>query len=385
MYDVTLYPLSSNPYVSYLYAGAYDLAADGHIRLRLGLVPRCDVRERHGPYNVPRNDHLFFMKVRDREAGLSKRVCIDLMDNKQISSLSGLRKSDVYYKRSYRREWYRDRHPEDEHKIRPFGLYFSVSTANEKQIMRRTLLVEAATGDLFRHPRAAIKNIRYEFKKRRQPATPARDDDWACNDRSEFEVPPRQPTLPRILFLTRVFDPSERPKPELAHALNEQRIRLIAAFREHFGNRFEGGLAGTAYARRVYPRYLATVSTARRDYLDLVRSCRVVISTEGLADSIPAKLAEYIAATRCILTDRLKYELPYEIADGKNVFYFDTAEQAIAGAETLLADNELAQQMRDNNYNLYREFVSPAAAMFRCMTDALQHQNARRPVEVERT
>lgn len=381
MYEVTVYPLSYNLYVSYIWAGLYDLAADRKIKLRISIFPRFDIREKNGAYCNPRNNHIFFASIHDPESGKKRRICIDLMDNWGISSLSGLQRADLYFKRSYRPEPIRERYPVNiAGKVLPFGLWYPIASGHETDHVERAIIADLASREIFRHPRSAARRILQRWRDHHSgPGRTAADragknSNWTSNRCHEFEVAPGAPDTPKIIFLTRAFDPEEgwnATNSEYVQSLNHQRAAIIRGFRKHFGDRFIGGFMQSDYAKEKFPECLAQVSTDRSDYLRLLRECRVAITTTGLVDSIPAKLAEYIAATRCILSDPLRYTLPFDVRHGEHAMFFENPEQGIEFAERLLTDDELAGNIRENNYKLYQEHVKPSSAMWRCTDTAM--------------
>jgi len=376
MFHVTVYPISLELlYTSYLWSGLFDLAASREITLSVSMRPRWDIQEINGGYSLWNNASIFYMDVTDDTAVETKRVLIDLMDNEGISSRNGLAECDFYFKRSFRTDFLNHRmaFPEHRHKIQPFGLYFPVNSNHESFQVRRAIIAELAAFSRTRHPGQSVRRILERWQESSQSSSNRSIEVWARNSPNQFEVHPDEPDVPVIQFLTRAFDPEvswNKQNKEYVQALNEQRAELIRGLRRHFGKRFIGGLMNDEFARRNFSDCIADVSTVRSDYLNSLRRNRIAISTTGLVDSIPAKLAEYIAANRCILSDPLLYELPYKIRDGDHLLVFNNLEQCIASAERLLADEDLARHMRQLNHELYRQHVRPAAAMMRCLQRA---------------
>ncbi len=387
MFHVTVYPISLELlYTSYVWSGLFDLTASGEITLSVSLRPRWDIQEINGAYSSRNNNCIFYMQVTDDSTGARKRICIDLMDNEGIASRAGLFECDIYFKRSFRSEFidHRMAFPEHRHKIEPFGLFFPVNSQHERFQVRRAIIAELAAFPRNRRPRQTAERIIGRWQETRKKTLDSTTEIWARNSPNEFEVQPEEPDVPRIQFLTRAFDPEygwNKSNKDYVQGLNQQRVDLIRALRSHFGERFVGGLFNNAIARQFFPDCIANVSTARSDYLSALRKNRIAITTSGLVDSIPAKLAEYIAATRCILSDPLGYELPYEIRDGEHLLIFRSVDQCIESAERLLVDEDLARHMRQSNHLLYRQHVRPASAVMRCIQRAFASGD--RVVEVD--
>ena len=371
MIHVSLYPLSHTLYTSFVYAGLYDLAASKEIDLSLSYIPRMDIQERNGPYESRNNNHIVFFKVTDRNRADQRLIAVDLMDNWGISSLSALEKCDIYFKRNYRRKEVQEHQPRLCHKVLPFGLWFAIRSGNEKNWFTRRLLAGIASRQLFRKPRLEVTKLSEDLERDRGASKTSKG--WGYSLLRDIEIPADVPSEPKILFLTRAFD-TDNKSPELTHDLNEQRAALIRAFREHFGKQFLGGLMPTAAAQSRYPDLLSPVPTDRDSYFRLVREHAIVMSTMGLVESIPGKIAELLAASRCILSDPFQFELPYTLGDDVNALFFDSVDQAIEKAESLVGDPARIRAMRAANAAFYENHVSPMATMRRCIENALKRE-----------
>ncbi len=369
-------------YTSCIWTGLYELEAQGRLTLEVSLRPRPDLAEVNGLYKHPLNLCVFCMRVEDTATRTVRIVYIDLVDGEGIASAGGLAAADVYFKRSYREEFIQSRmlFPKFRRKIYPFGLFFPVISAHQHSELRRAVVAEVASGVPFRNPAESLWRIRQRIKgvleSRRHRNS---EDDWSRNNKRDFEAAVEVPDKRQILFLTRTFDPEAKwnsDNREYVIALNEQRAKIIRSIRKYFGTRFVGSLISDAYAKANYPDCVATVSTVRADYLQPLRESRVAISTTGLMDSIPAKLAEYIAAARCVLSDPLRFELPFDIAHLHNALFFNSTDECIESSERLLSDDGLATHMRHENERLYRTHIEPSAAIWNCIQIAFAHAEA---------
>src|SRR5690242_14864813 len=104
-----------------------------------------------------------------------------------------------------------------------------------------------------------------------------------------------------IVFLTRLWRPAQ--DSDRRHALNERRVALIRALRARFGDQFIGGVEHDEFARRYCPDCIVDTVTLKTTYVQLMKSRLIGIATTGLHGSIGWKLAEYVAATRCIVSE----------------------------------------------------------------------------------
>ena len=84
-----------------------------------------------------------------------------------------------------------------------------------------------------------------------------------------------------------------------------------------------------------------------------------------------AACLEYLAASRCIVTEPLKYQLPVSLIEGKNYLSFRTPEECVGACERLLSDPEFADQMRYENHKYYLNEVEPSVLVYRCLETAM--------------
>jgi len=87
------------------------------------------------------------------------------------------------------------------------------------------------------------------------------------------------------------------------------RAETVRALKRKFGKRFIGGLADEELARSRYPELIAD-GTSKRACLQSLRRCAVAVTTIGLHESTGHKLAQYPAASRCVVTEGLAHDLP---------------------------------------------------------------------------
>ena len=96
------------------------------------------------------------------------------------------------------------------------------------------------------------------------------------------------------------------------------------------------------------------------------------IYTRGLHHSLAFKLGEYLASSKCIVTEPLRNELPSPLVPGKNYLEFSTPQECMQRCEQLLDDHDLANQMRRNNWEYYQREVRPDRHVLRCLERAFQ-------------
>ena len=143
--------------------------------------------------------------------------------------------------------------------------------------------------------------------------------------------------------------------------LNRNRIECIRVCKKYYGNQFIGGIQTDDYSVKLcrsdllIPNYM----TKRENFLNEVKKSSICITTTGLFDSIGWKFAEYIAASRAIVTEPLCYELPGNISKNRNFLEFKNPTELIKSINILLNDSLLLKNMMEANYDYYKKYVQP--------------------------
>lgn len=180
-----------------------------------------------------------------------------------------------------------------------------------------------------------------------------------------FEDNPRYEKEPKILFMARLWDENgenlSSNKKEERKYINHQRAQCIQLCMKEFGNNFIGGITPSHYSYEKYPDLIIKDknSTKRNKYLKLVKSSSICLSTMGLHESIGWKFAEYVAASKAIVSEKLQYEVPGDLHNGKNYLEFKTPEECINQIYKLLDNPDLRYRMMVNNQKYYNTFVRP--------------------------
>jgi hypothetical protein len=190
---------------------------------------------------------------------------------------------------------------------------------------------------------------------------------------------------PKVLFITRAWDPfdhkersDEKTKERIR--LNETRASCLGALRQEFGDDFFGGFERTDYAVRNYRELLLQDDeiSLKENYIKLLATYPICVSTNGLHRSIGWKMGEYVAFSRAILSERLCHEIPGDFRDGQNYLGFDTARGCVDAARALFADAASRAQIMENNYNYYNEYVEAKMSIQRTLNIGLYSGNRSR-------
>ena len=316
-------------HTSRVFTGLTELHRRGSIALR---------------YEVPRGDRCWLAGdpiVVCLEIGTSPvyRCALDLRDGLGVS-WPIIDRVDRYLKRAFYRPELTDLAPHHAARMEPFGLNYGCrSSASTSRVIAKI------GPQLARRGRSGWQRLRVYL------TTPAP---------SAFEQHPSCPVEEKVMFQTRLWTANEIPAEEV-EPLNETRVAMVRALKRAFGPRFVGGLVPTAHARERYPEDLTPHPSRYVDYLKLKKRCLISVYTRGVEHSLAFKLGETLAASQCLVSVPLRYELPKPLVAGEHYLPFDTPDQAVNACEVLLRDRELARAMRHANYEYYRREVEPAA------------------------
>jgi hypothetical protein len=275
----------------------------------------------------------------DLSGPLERRIAIDLRDGEGLSRPI-LDRVDCYLKRAFYPPELEGLPPALASIVEPYGLNFaSRSAASTIRLLRAIGLPLIGRG------RAGIARLREYL------STPPI---------SAFEQGPDVPVEATVTFQTRLWTEDEVPPGEV-EGLNGERVAMVRALRRTFGDRFVGGLVPTPLARARYAEDLTPHSSKYVDYLALRQRCLVSVYTRGVEDSLAFKLGETFAASQCLVSVPLKYQLPVPLVDGKNYVLYNTIDECLTACDRLLMSPQLADEMRHANHAYYRSEIEPAA------------------------
>lgn len=250
-----------------------------------------------------------------------RTVVFDLMDgyfyNDPAAVQALFSRADVVFKRSFSAEKNRQFPGDISAKLRPLGLNYYVTCPGS--------------------PLDAERSAKSRLKQ------------WALSTRcypQDFEARlTRVRKKPRILFLTRLWDPEEpavQQYPDLQaewRQVNADRIELLHRLQSAFPAQFTGGVSDNTCARRQCPELIVPdMLTGKRAYLHRMQHTEICVASTGLHGSTGWKLAEYVAAGRAIVTEPLRYTLPGGFEEGKNYKTYTSPAQCEEQLRQLLAD-----------------------------------------------
>lgn len=188
-----------------------------------------------------------------------------------------------------------------------------------------------------------------------------------------FEKPPIPNDKTSILFLTRLWDPSETKNlkyKEEREIINQNRIECIEICKKEFGDFFTGGLLTNSFSEKYAKNLcLPNQKTTKISFLNSLQKHDICINTLGLHNSTGWKFAEYIAASRAIISEPLVYQSP-GLSEGNNYLSFTDSDSMVVGIEKLLKNKS---QMMLNNYHYYNNFIRPDSLIMNSLFLALNN------------
>ena len=290
------------------------------------------------------------------------RLHFDTHDAQEIA-LGELPECDFYFKRSYSAQVVESLPQQFRDRIRPLGLNYRVlPDVTDPLAIRRGLSMSGFS----RATLSAVKQAldvgnRFGFQPRL----------------SQMESEPLLTASPYVLFHVAAYDPYDDPqrsqdKIDDRISINETRARCIKLLKEELGPRFTGGFTPSRFAREHYADLVSVAeSTSQENYLRTLKSFPICVASTGLHGSTGWKLAEYVALSKAVLSERLVYDLPGNFARGRNFVEFTSPEECVSGAVRLIEDAALRRQIMQNNATYYRDYLRPDALVRNALTQAL--------------
>ncbi len=288
-----------------------------------------EARVRWSDFGVPQ-ERAIWLEVRDLESGRTRTICIDAADMGELSSPRRTALADALWKRSW-----------TPGVGRPLGLVAGMRCGHERLARYAAAAMWTAARHLdLRRLRGVVAGLRSASLYR---------------DITEYEA--ATPKQPVVLFQVAGWDPAKTRSPETGAAVNDDRARLVTALREHFGPRFVGGFTRSEFTLREYPHLISDQPQSRAEYVALIRSSAVAVSSIGLHGSNPWKLAEYLATGAAIVSEPLHFAVP-ESLDGVATF-FETPDECVAACETLLSHDDARRDAQAGAADYWRRCARP--------------------------
>jgi hypothetical protein len=351
MIECKLFCSSSSEHLLQIYAGFSELANRKLIRLH--------------PIRMPGySGKMIGNSVLRAEIERRYRVVYDTSDTHHLSHQVDLNEVDFYFKRSYRPEMAMELPQGD--KIHPLGLGYLVYSRHDF-LYRRALWSADPRDVVVQLLRANAVLSRLLMIK----------TSVFTSEIGRFEGTPKTNPEPLILFITRLWRPERAATAEKADErehINSMRADCIRLLRKEFGARFVGGLIPTEYAQKYYPDVVLEDARIihKHRYLNLMHQADICVTTAGLEGSNSWKLAEYVAASKAIVAERLNHFVPGDFKAGKNYLEFTTAKECAAKVVELYTHPEERWTMAVRNLNYYYHYLRPDALIWNSLMTVLR-------------
>ncbi len=353
---------STSPHIQQLYTGFKMLRDDGLIDVTQEISKRTN--NNNGPQHLrdAPNTHLR-VEVTDKD-NHKLMLSFDNHDSREIDRTL-LRDCDVYFKRSFCRKYISKFHVEDKNKIYPLGLNYLVfpNSVDLLALLRNVSLLTSI--------RRNLGGIITSFDSRNKVIFRPR--------LRNLHFLPRYPLEPRVLFMVTAYDPYDHPdrdKEKFEERIhnNEVRANCVRMLRKELGPKFYGGFNHNKFTTKKYKDVLIDIpaNAKKINYLKILEKFPICIATTGLHGSIGWKLAEYVAFSKAIISEKLQYEIPGQFCPKQNYLEFSSPEGCVEQSMKLLADHELRDQLMTNNSEYYQHYVKPDMLVFNALSIAIE-------------
>lgn len=255
------------------------------------------------------------------------KIAFEMNDQTYIWDEGLLDWCDIYVKRSIDPLW-KGLHQE---KVIPFGIYLRTRSR------RSALSVVAALARAY--PAGARQSPRDLYNYLVSPV-------W-----QDYEYSPSMPVEETILYQTRVWEPSEAPDDEI---INTERVDVLRALKREFKDRCVGGLVATKYAQEHFPELITSTPTRQPQYVRWAKRPAIGIYSRGLFGAIAIKMAEFLAASKCIVSDPIRNVLPAPL---DHILEYRSPEECVAHCATLLSDPGARAAQREASWEYYNTYV----------------------------
>jgi len=356
----TVFCRSLSPHLTQVLTGLVLLHRAGVVRLRQVFMGSGTADARASAYGPQAHEaHLLVLL----DGGT--RVYFDTQDAQDIN-LVAAEQVDLYFKRSYAREAIP---PALRAKVRPYGLNYAVYADGRDvfEIGRRLFFEKDAAKRMKMLVRLTLSGFEMAAVAPGFRATVG-----------QMSAPPDRAQPPRVLFMARAWDPTDDParpaeKAEQRRQINEARAACVRLLRKEFGPAFTGGFRHTPYALSHHKDVLLPDDrlSTKENYIRLLREHSIGIATTGLHESIGWKLAEYVAFSKAIAAERLRFEVAGELAAGENYLEFDSPAKCVEQTLRLFTDRGLREAMMERNQRYYEACLRPDMLMLRTLRMAM--------------
>jgi len=351
--NCTIFCHSNSEHLQIIYTGFRLLESQSKVNLRYQVIRKASAL----PIPALSPAELFV------EIEGKKQVVFDLADFGEVKT-ELLGRTDAYFKRSFPIEY--SEHPPSG--LYPLGLAYHVNESFPSIFELRRSALERTPGQQWQSFTKSLASGLLGTSRRF-----FRFNINNCYSAPDFSLPPK------VIFMCRLWDPDEtKPKyREQREQINQMRAECVRSLRAEFGKRFLGGLSHNDYTRKHFPDCLISDPrlTEFKNYIELMKQFPIGIATTGLHNSIGWKFAEYVAFSKAIVSEKLKYFVP-ELKEGCNYLAFDCADQCVEQTVSLMESKNFREEMMRNNHAHYLNYGRPDVMVWRALNLSLGRETA---------
>ncbi|MCW3786231.1 hypothetical protein [Plebeiibacterium sediminum] len=256
---------------------------------------------------------------------------------------------DFYFKRDCSRQYFKDLDISE--KIFPLGFnYLVTSDQNFGLEFKYIIKFPGMLKYILKH--TFISSWMNDFK-------------WDVCNFNNIERMPLFLSDPKILFLTRTWNPEEisesKEKKDERRYINDTRAKCIDLCRREFGDIFLGGFANSEYSDKFYKEYCVNNSkiVSKEGYFKVLDESSICVSTMGLHKSIGWKMGEYVAKSKAIVSEEFISELPGDFKKNQNYLEFREPNELIENIQRLIDNPSIRESMMLNNWLYYQQNLRP--------------------------
>lgn len=370
-FTVHIYTPQELNHSSYVQTGLFELENDGYLKTKVVLsfkkrLGTIHIKNSGVEYINSPHPKTSFYKLINHQNGKTIHFATDLYDASHSFSKYALDHCDVVFKRNYESKYISQLPEAYQKKLLPLGWSFGVHSKHKKSSLKfysgllvtNVLLNLKADRHFFSR---VLKNIQQQKRHWKFINT--------TRNLQSFDTQPTSPENDYIVFQTRCF--AHENEPQLKH-LHQQRYRIIKLLKHHFPKLFKGGFISSTLVNEHYKDAVTNLKTDPQSYLQLVKSSKIGIYTQGIQESPAWKMAEYLSQGKIIIAQKFETELPVPLEDKTHVLFFDKEDTFVDLCKSVLNDPTLAEKLSQNGRRYYEQHISPKQNIKRIMELMLQ-------------
>jgi hypothetical protein len=342
-----------------VYAGFAELEHDGLI----------DMEITHSPHY---SSWIYGHRILLVEINNNFRVIYDTMDQPWIdpawvNQSIDLKNVDYYFKSSYKPECIENI---DKRRVFPLGLTYVVFSKHDF-FLRRAFWsnnLRDFFSQLIRSNRLLSKKFDVMISR-------------YTSDISCYEQIPAIHENPKVIFMTRLWDPKRAKTSQLREErekINEMRAGCIRKLRKEFGDQFIGGVEHSDFSTNYFSDCLVPDPKLSRKpiYLQLMHDSDICITTVGGQGANAGKLGEYVAASKAIVAEQLQCGLPGKFQIDENYLDFETPDECVDRVSQLLKNKKKMWNMMGHNWRYYHQYVHPKSLIWNSLMTVITDEQS---------